>query len=134
MANDFRGSSGRPHSPDDIYFSNEYPFDEYQQGTNDTAEYPDAGTGSDTALNYVIVAAAGEAGEIANKWKKVLRGDRTSTEARDSILGEVRGALWYITRICTEYGTTVAAQADQNIAELYNRKSRNVIRGDGDNR
>lgn len=111
-----------------------YTFDNYQDDASTTAIYPDSGTGSDKAINYAIVAAAGEAGEIANKWKKVLRGDYDSADIRDTILGEVRGVLWYLARICTEYNTSLGEQAYTNIIELTDRQRRGVIRGSGDNR
>src|SRR3954466_1059523 len=50
-----------------------YTFDSYQEDAGTTAFYPDAGTGSNAAINYTIFGLIGEAGEIANKWKKVYR-------------------------------------------------------------
>ena len=111
-----------------------YTFTNYQDDTGITAIYPGAGKGTDEALNYTIVSAAGEAGEIANKWKKVLRGDYSSTDIRDRILGEVRGVLWYLARICEEYNSSLGEQAAENIRELRDRQARGKLGGSGDTR
>src|SRR4051812_47446973 len=94
-------------------------FDEYQKRTDQFALYPGHGTRSPAAINYVIAGATGEAGELMNTWKKVLRGDfgvcdlaRTEAglpgneweTARRKLLVEGGGAVWYVARICTELG------------------------------
>lgn len=51
--------------------SNELTLDQYQELTQRTAIYP--GQGGLLGLNYAAMEAAGEAGEIANKVKKISR-------------------------------------------------------------
>jgi hypothetical protein len=50
-------------------------IDVYQRLTRATAVYPNADTGDIDALAYVTLGLAGEAGEIANKVKKIIRDD-----------------------------------------------------------
>ena len=61
-------------------------LDEYQQEANLTAIYPDRGEN----LTYPIMGLVGEVGELANKYQKVLRGDRELTyQARPAIAAEL---------------------------------------------
>ena len=48
------------------------------------------------------LALCGEAGELANIIKKVLRGDRTLEEARADILKEVADVICYADLLCSE--------------------------------
>lgn len=56
--------------------SNELTLDQYQELTQRTAIYP--GQGGLLGLNYAAMEAAGEAGEIANKVKKISRDEYAS--------------------------------------------------------
>ncbi|MFA6234653.1 MAG: nucleoside triphosphate pyrophosphohydrolase family protein [Bacteroidota bacterium] len=124
-------------------FSSEKPqpeifdFETYQIGAARTATYPDAGTEDQFAKTYVILGLAGEVGELANAWKKVLRGDYAggmTLEAREKLLGEVGDCLWYLSRICSEFGVTLNYVARSNLEKLASRQERNQIKGSGDNR
>jgi len=108
-------------------------FDKYQDHTIDTAAYPDAGSGSISAIVYCALAAAGEAGEIANKVKKMMRDEDTS-ELRDAIFKEIGDTQWYLASLCRELGGSLANVAEKNLAMLRRRQSTNTIHGSGDNR
>jgi NTP pyrophosphatase (non-canonical NTP hydrolase) len=109
-------------------------FRDYQRRAGETAVYP--GMGEIEGLMYVGLGAAGEAGEIADKIKKVLRDDHgiVTDKARDGILKEVGGTLWYLAQICGELGASFEDVAEQNLAILADRKERGVIHGSGDDR
>lgn len=113
-------------------------LNEYQARCADTANYADAGLGTETAINYTVLGLAGEAGEVADKWKKVLRGDHgkegLTPAVRDSLKAELGDNLWYIARCAHELGFTLHEVADANIAKLASRKERGAIKGSGDNR
>jgi NTP pyrophosphatase (non-canonical NTP hydrolase) len=106
-------------------------FNEYQYHATQTAIYPDAGRGSVTALSYVSLGLAGEAGEIANKVKKLLR-DGDTPEKRKAISKEIGDCLYYISQLCTELDTPLDYVARQNVNKLADRKERGVLQGDGD--
>lgn len=111
-------------------------LNEYQNAAEKFAVYPQHGTGSWTAVAYVSLGAAGEAGEVANKVKKVARDDNLEMldSRREAILDEVGGCLWYLSQICTELGTNLSFVAQANLAELGRRQENGTIWGDGDKR
>ncbi len=102
-------------------------FNEYQTEARKTAVYP-----PDVGLQYTALGLAGEAGEVANKVKKVLRGDGAiDTKAVQGELGDV---LWYISNLATELGIKLDDIANDNLAKLRDRMARGVLKGSGDNR
>jgi NTP pyrophosphatase (non-canonical NTP hydrolase) len=106
-------------------------FHEYQEQAESTATYPEA-----YRIVYPTLGLAGEAGELANKVKKVIRddGNELSPEKRDAILAEVGDVLWYCSAICSDLDASLEAIAEENIAKLQSRAARNVLAGSGDNR
>ena len=104
-------------------------LNDYQNRANETAIYPEG-------LNYPILGLAGEAGEICNKYKKVLRdsgGEITITDV-DQMAKELGDVLWYVAQIATELGTDLETVARVNIMKLGDRKDRGVLGGSGDER
>lgn len=113
-----------------------FSFEEYQAEADQTAIYPDAGEGTADAISYVVLGLVGEAGEVANKFKKVLRdqdGDMTDKNVED-FAAEVGDVLWYCARMAEELGFDLGVIAENNIEKLQSRKSRNMLQGAGDNR
>lgn len=108
-------------------------FNDYQQISISTAVYP--GQHGILGLVYTALGAAGEAGEYANKVKKVLRDNNPNMAERTQALVEELGdALWYLAACADELGVTLDDVAQRNIKKLASRKERGVIHGDGDNR
>ena len=107
-------------------------FEEYQKKSRVTAKYPDAGN------NYIYptLGLAGEAGEVAEKIKKVIRdkGGQINDETRNEIKKELGDVLWYVWQMATEIGLSFDDIAESNITKLYDRMERGVLKGDGDNR
>ncbi|HLB50964.1 MAG TPA: nucleoside triphosphate pyrophosphohydrolase family protein [Patescibacteria group bacterium] len=107
-------------------------FEEYQKKSRVTAKYPDAGN------NYIYptLGLAGEAGEVAEKIKKVIRdkGGQINDETRNEIKKELGDVLWYVSQMATEIGLSFDDIAESNITKLYDRMERGVLKGDGDNR
>lgn len=104
-------------------------FNEYQTFTGMSARYP-----KDEAINYCILGLAGEAGEVADKWKKVIRDkvgelDHETTEALALELGDV---LWYVARCAAHLGYDLSIIAQMNQDKLVSRIARDVIAGSGD--
>lgn len=111
-------------------------FDEYQRKAKTTAIYPEAGTGSPLALAYVTLGLAGEAGEVANKVKKILRdsGGVVTEEVANAISNEAQDVQWYLAQLATELKRSLALVAQANLDKLASRQERGVLQGSGDDR
>lgn len=107
-------------------------LDTYQRRTAHTARYPDVGANP----IYPTLGLCGEAGEVADKVKKVLRdqGGRFSEELRADLALELGDVLWYVARLASELDLNLNAIAEANLAKLASRAERNVIAGSGDRR
>lgn len=107
-------------------------FNTYQQKARETAIYPNMGS----EFTYPALGLVGEAGEIANKLKKVIRdNDGVLTDkVRESVGDEIGDCLWYIAQLATEMGYDLDTLAQNNVNKLASRKERGVIAGSGDNR
>ncbi|MCX6743413.1 MAG: nucleoside triphosphate pyrophosphohydrolase family protein [Candidatus Parcubacteria bacterium] len=107
-------------------------FKEYQTKSRETALYPNR----DKNFVYPTLGLSGEAGEVAEKIKKVLRdkGGIIDDETKMEIQKDLGDVLWYVAQIATELGLDLDQVADKNIEKLFSRKDRGVLQGDGDNR
>jgi NTP pyrophosphatase (non-canonical NTP hydrolase) len=75
---------------------------------------------------------AGEAGEVTEKVKKMLR-DGTVPDKKE-IAKELGDVLWYISALAGDFGISLEEIAQMNYEKLKSRQERNVISGSGDNR
>lgn len=107
-------------------------FSDYQKRSRKTAIYPDAGR------NYIYPSfgLVGEAGEVANKVKKILRDNagQVTPDHVTEIQKELGDVLWYVAQLSTEFGLDLEEVAMQNILKLESRLDRGTLRGSGDNR
>lgn len=105
---------------------------DYQDGSRRTAVYPDAGAN----LVYPTLGLAGEAGEVAEKVKKVIRDDGgvLSDERRAALGAELGDVLWYVAQVATEAGLDLEDLARANLDKLASRAQRGVLSGSGDQR
>lgn len=88
------------------------------------------------ALLSQIFGLVGESGEVAEKFKKLIRdkqGD-ISPEDRDEVLKELGDVLWYVNSISTLLGSSLTEVAEGNLKKVLGRKDRGVTSGSGDNR
>lgn len=104
-------------------------INEYQKQASETAIYKDK-------LIYPTLGLAGEAGEIANKVKKILRDSsgEMQEEVRQDLISELGDVLWYVAALATDLKTELSEVANKNIEKLNSRKNRGTIGGSGDNR
>jgi NTP pyrophosphatase (non-canonical NTP hydrolase) len=102
-------------------------FKSYQEFVNTTKVYPEK-----HAIVYPALGLAGEAGEVSEKIKKWLRGDRDLDISE--LAKELGDVLWYIASMCTDLDVSMADVAQLNIDKLSSRKERGVLHGSGDNR
>ena len=105
---------------------------EYQELSRRTATYPGAGDN----IVYPTLGLAGEAGEVAEKVKKLLRDDGgvMSEGRREALAGELGDVLWYVAQVATEAGLDLEEIAQGNLDKLLSRQRRGVLSGSGDSR
>jgi NTP pyrophosphatase (non-canonical NTP hydrolase) len=105
---------------------------DYQSRSRATAVYPNQGDN----LLYPTLGLCGEAGEVAEKIKKMVRDDDgiLSDERRAALSKELGDVLWYVAQLATEADLDLDAIAEENIAKLLSRRERNVLSGSGDDR
>ena len=105
---------------------------DYQSRSRQTAVYPDAGEN----LLYPTLGLCGEAGEVAEKVKKLLRDDAgVLTDARrEALAGELGDVLWYVAQVATEARLDLDEVAAANLAKLRSRQERQALHGSGDTR
>lgn len=103
----------------------------YQDAARETAFYP-----IDKLVMYPTLGLAGEAGEVADKVKKVYRDNngRFDDEHRHAIAMELGDVLWYVANLATDLGYTLQDIAEMNYQKLQSRKERNKLSGEGDDR
>lgn len=107
-------------------------FEEYQEKSRKTAIYPNVGEN----FVYPTLGLSGEAGEVAEKIKKVIR-DKNGVmddESREMIKKELGDVLWYVAQLASELKLPLDDIAEKNIEKLYGRMERGKIGGSGDNR
>lgn len=106
----------------------------YQRMAEETANYPRERELD--GLDYATLGLAGEAGEVANKVKKVHRDDGCvlTDEKRHAIAEELGDVLWYVAMAAKEIGYSLDEVALLNYAKLRSRARRGKIGGSGDER
>lgn len=107
----------------------------YVAFTRSTAIYPRQDVGRE-ALPYLAMGLAGEAGEVANKIKKILRDDDgVFTHAKgEELMAELGDVAWYLARLTDEMGFTLEGVLAANMSKLESRSSRGELAGTGDDR
>ncbi len=115
---------------------NGYSFRDYQVETRVT----DKGTGPKHGISpawlYYVLGVAGETGEMIEKIKKHFRDDygKMTEERMDEIKKEMGDTLWYHARLADILGFDFGDVAKGNMKKLLDRKARNKIHGEGDER
>ena len=106
-------------------------FNSYQRIASETAIYDDK-----FKISYPALGLAGEAGEVANKVKKLMRDglENMPPTWRDDIASEIGDVLWYCAALATDLNLSLGTIAGLNQAKLHKRMSENKIGGSGDDR
>ena len=106
-------------------------LDMYQQVAKQTAIYP-----REQAIIYPTLGLTGEAGEVANKVKKIIRDDgyKNNESLVQEISAEIGDCLWYISVLADDIGCKLSDIANANLEKLANRKEKGTIHGSGDTR
>ena len=74
----------------------------------------------------------GEAGEVAEKVKKVIRDKGNLNQAE--LVKELGDVLFYVAALANHIDSDLKTVAVNNLAKLHDRKKRNKLQGSGDNR
>jgi NTP pyrophosphatase (non-canonical NTP hydrolase) len=106
-------------------------LDMYQKVALTTAIYP-----REQAIIYPTLGLTGEAGEVANKVKKIIRDGSDSKDEKlvSEIKAEIGDCLWYIAVLANDFDIKLSDIASTNLEKLANRKKNNTIHGSGDTR
>ena len=115
-------------------------FKKYQKIIKKTAIFP-----SEIGMAYCAMGLTGEAGEVADKIKKLYRDDELHTldavtkmilidERKHDIAKELGDVLWYITAMANEIDMSLEEIAQMNYDKLLKRRETNTLHGSGDNR
>jgi|TARA_R100001082_G_scaffold102562_1_gene72758 NTP pyrophosphatase (non-canonical NTP hydrolase) len=101
---------------------------EYQRKAKETAIFP-----ADKALEYLSLGLVGEAGEVANKVKKLIRDKKVLLDTT-VISSEIGDVLWYCAMLADYLDVNLGKIMDDNLDKLKSRKQRGTLGGTGDNR
>lgn len=112
---------------------------EYQDFVSETAIFP-----QDMGVVYTTLALNGEAGELAEKIKKIIRDKKQFTtddivmsltaSEHEGLVKEAGDVIWYITAFLEEIGSSLDEAITVNMEKLKSRRDRGVLTGSGDNR
>lgn len=110
-------------------------FDEYQKLAART-DYEVIESVGAVHFTAILLGLVGEAGEVAEKFKKIYRDKNCemSEDDRQSLKKELGDVLWYISSISRHLDLKLEDVAQTNLDKLQDRQKRNAINGAGDNR
>lgn len=115
-------------------------INEYQKMALETAVYP-----KEYKIIFHALGMNGEAGEVADKVKKVFRDSEVIVRdgsgaiilpdaKREELAKEVGDVLWYVATMAYDLGYTLEEIATMNYQKLKSRQQRHQLNGSGDNR
>lgn len=106
-------------------------LNEYQEGARTTAIYP-----QESQIIYPTLGLTGEAGEVADKVKKVIRDNNGAfdDERKHQIALELGDVMWYAASLAHDLGYTLEEVCQMNLDKLASRMQRDKIHGSGDHR
>jgi len=107
-------------------------FNDYQAQALKTAIYPDRGNN----ILYPTLGLCGEAGEVAELIKKMVRDDEgvMTPERRLKLQKELGDVLWYVAVVAQEACISLESVAKVNLDKLSARKELGLIQGSGSDR
>jgi len=110
-------------------------FNEYQKLARSTF-LVNPHTNFSLVISRMILGICGEAGEIAEKFKKILRDKdgEIAQDFRDSVKKEIGDVLWYLAVLCDLLGIKFEDVAQANVDKLASRRDRGKLGGSGDER
>ena len=104
-------------------------LNDYQKSAYETAVYP-----AFMGIAYTALGLTGEAGEVAEKVKKMIRDSKSLEESRAGIIAELGDVLWYVAALAKEIDVDLSTVAMLNLRKLKARKKEGTLKGEGDDR
>ena len=111
-------------------------FNDYQLKAYKTAIYP-----KQIKIVYPAMGLAGEAGEVANKIKKLMRDDnlgiqveQVNKEKAEAAADELGDVMWYVACLAQDLGFSLEDIVKKNLEKLAGRQQRGTLHGSGDKR
>ncbi|MDN5819786.1 MAG: nucleoside triphosphate pyrophosphohydrolase family protein [bacterium] len=91
---------------------------------------------SDPGMLEKVFGLVGEAGEVAEKFKKLLRdkGGEATDEDKKEIAKELGDILWYVNSVANYLDYDLEQIATMNLEKVLSRQQRGMTTGSGDNR
>ncbi|WP_193612337.1 nucleoside triphosphate pyrophosphohydrolase family protein [Nocardioides lijunqiniae] len=107
-------------------------LDDYQRAAMRTARDKDA----PDEFMHLVLGLVGEAGEVAEKVKKLVRDENSDLARldRDDMAAELGDVLWYAAVLADFLDLSLSDVAQRNVDKLADRQRRAVLGGSGDNR
>jgi NTP pyrophosphatase (non-canonical NTP hydrolase) len=107
-------------------------FDEYQVAALRTASPAD----KHNELFHLLLGLVGETGEVAEKFKKLVRDHDSDLSKLDraDMTKELGDILWYVAVLANHLGIKLEDVVQTNVAKLASRQARGTLMGSGDNR
>ena len=111
-------------------------MNEYQEAAKQYDLFRQTEDYKSSAFLEKVLGLVGEAGETADKIKKIIRDKdgRISENDKREVAKELGDVLWYVANIGRYLGVSLQEIADMNLEKLESRKQRNLLSGEGDNR
>jgi NTP pyrophosphatase (non-canonical NTP hydrolase) len=91
---------------------------------------------SEAAFVNKLLGLSSETGEVADKFKKIIRdkNGEINDEDKKGILKELGDVLWYLAMLAEYLGSSIEEVAEMNVSKLASRYERDEIHGSGDDR
>lgn len=111
-------------------------FNDYQEKAKKYDFFEPDGDLKKVGFIEKVLGLTGEAGETADKIKKILRDKEgvLSEEDREAVAKELGDVLWYIAGVARYLGVELETVARGNLEKLESRYQRNKLHGEGDER
>ena len=111
-------------------------FDDYQKKAAKYDFFDPTDDLKAVGLLEKVLGLVGEAGETADKIKKILRDKdgKMSTDDKAAVVKELGDTLWYLAGMARYLETPLSEVAQGNLDKLESRYQRNKLHGEGDER
>jgi len=118
-------------------YNDDMQISDYSTQAISTDLYDKEGQAIDShAMLEKVLGLVGEAGEVAEKFKKILRdkNGQATPEDKKELAKELGDILWYINSVGIYLGFSLEEIAQNNLDKVLSRRERGVTQGSGDNR